>query len=184
MKGSSGLVAFLAGLAVGWSAATLYRSPAPAVVDPTLRDSLTAATARADSLEAASGRALTRARVDSIALAQLQSRVRVRPRPAPVNPTPSDTATVPDTVTVYEVPAPVAALVVRLERRVGSLEVALDTTALALIAERNARKIAETIARQAEGALEAERKRRWRYRLEGAGIGGIFVAIAAIVLSL
>jgi hypothetical protein len=169
-------------LAIGFGAGVYAgsRTDGPAAVNPATRDSLAAALAAIDSLEDARNRARVRAWEDSIALAALQSRVRVRPIPAPANPTPADTATIPDTVTVFEVPAPVAALVTRLEARNLSLAAALDTTTLQLYAERNARRLAESIAAQAERALEAERRRKWRYRLEGVGALGIVLGIARV----
>lgn len=170
-------------LAIGFAAGlwTASRSTSPADVNPATRDSLAVALATIDTLEDARARALARAREDSIALAVIAGRVRVRPAPPA---TPADTFTVPDTVTVYEVPAPVAALVTRLETRVLSLGAALDATTLQLHAERNARELAESIARQAEGALEAERRRKWRYRLEGAGVGGIVSALVILIVAL
>jgi hypothetical protein len=170
-------------LAIGFGAGlwTASRGSPVQDVNPATRDSLAAAIATIDTLEAARNRARVRAWEDSIALASLQSRVRVRPAPPK---TPEDTTTIPDTVTVYEVPAPVAALVTRLEARVVTLGAALDTTTLQLHAERNARKLAESIAKQAEGALEAERRRKWRYRLEGAGVGGIVSALVILIVAL
>jgi hypothetical protein len=173
-------------LAIGFAAGLWTGSrgsPVPGV-NPATRDSLAAALATIDTLEDARNRARVRAWEDSIALATIAGRVRVRPIPAPANPTPADTATIPDTVTVFEVPAPVAALVTRLEARNLSLAAALDTTTLQLYAERNARLLAESIAEQAERALEAERRRKWRYRLEGAGVGGIVSALVILIVAL
>lgn len=177
MKGAGALLlALVIGFAAGVFAVT-GRGGSGDPVAASTRDSLSAAILRADSLDAAANRARVRAWEDSIALATIASRVRVRPIPPT---SPADTVTIPDTLTVYEVPAPVAALVVRLEARVGSLAAALDTATLRAIAEKNARELAESVSRQLEGALEAERRRKWRYRMEGAGFIGAAWGIAKL----
>lgn len=184
----------LLALAIGFGAGVFTASrgsDGPDGVDPATSDSLAAAKVEIAYLEEARQRSVSKARDDSIALALLQSRVRVvarRETNPPIGgterPIDGTTPALPDTATVYEVPAPVAALVTSLERRVVSVTAALDTTALQLHAERNARQLAESIARQAERALEAERRRRWRYRIEGAVGGGIVGGLAVILILL
>lgn len=186
MKGAGWL---LLALALGFAGGvfTASRSTGPDAVNPATRDSLAVALTEIAHLEEARLRSVSKAAEDSIALAAVQARVRVRAAPAPAGSDSSNeisAAVLPETLTVYEVPAPVAALVTTLERRVISVTAALDTTALQLHAERNARKLAESIASQAERALEAERRRRWRYRIEGAAGGGIVGALAVILILL
>lgn len=176
--------AFIVGLFAG-----LWLSVAPAPpVDPSLADSLAGIRVEIAYLEEARSRAVSKSRDDSLALAALRRRVRVVSRGTlPANPDtmPANPGTTgADTVVVYEVPAPVAALVGALERRVVGLEAALDTTTLALAAAKRAGELSDAIGAQTLAALEAERRRTWRYRLEGAGVGGVVVAVAVIVLAL
>lgn len=191
MKGAGWAILALAiGFAAGVFASTRGGEGSTGV-DPALRDSLALTVSRIVDLEEARLRAVDRAREDSIALDSLRRRIRIVPRPAVIH-GPGETGSAEpereisggDTVRVYEVPPPVAEYVTRLERRVVSLETVLDTTTLALHAERNARKLAQTIAEQAERALEWERRRRWRYRLEGAIGGGTVTALAVILILL
>jgi hypothetical protein len=177
----------LLALALGFAGGALVasRSTGPDGVNPATRDSLAVAIAEIAHLEEARLQLVSRTREDSIALAAVQARVRVRAAPAPVRDSSMNPAPVlPETTTVYEVPAPVALLVTRLERRVVTLEALVDTTTLQLHAERNARKLAESIADQAERALEQERRRKWRYRIEGAAGGGIVGALAVLLILL
>ena len=180
MKGAA---AVLLALAIGFGAGLYVGSrPGPSAdVAASTRDSLAVAVARAESLEAAVGRVRAKASADSAALAVIAGRVAVRPIPPA---TPADTIEIPDTLTVYAVPLPVVRLVERLQARVIGLEAALDTTELARQAERNARALAESVAAQYARALEAEERKRWRYRLEGAAsvgmVGGVLWGIARI----
>lgn len=162
--------------AAGMYAATSSRETV--LQDPALRDSLSASLARLADLDSSIARSKRKAEADSLELARMRSRVRV------VAKVTTDTVTVPDTLTVYEVPPPVARLVETLDRRVLSQQVVIDSLTLANVEAKNAQALAESIARNAEGALETEKRRKWRYRLEGASVGGIVVTLAVIVLAL
>ncbi len=173
-----GVIAFLIGLVLGVGA-SLWLRPAPEpVVDPALAAQLEASEQRTADLVAAAERAAVRGRADSIALAQARSRIRVVAAPPA---TPADTVTVPDTLIVYEVPAPVAALVNRLERRVGSLEVSLDSTTKALGSALETKALAIAAKEQAERAVATEKGKRWRYRAEGGGIVAVLALIALLL---
>lgn len=165
------LVALLVGVAIGW----LWRAPVtPVSADPMLQVQLDSVRARSAVLEAAVARAGVRARADSIALAR-SGNVRVIAAPVPVG---QDTAWLePEAVTVYEVPAPVALKVVRLEASVASLTIARDSLGLLVVSLRDESQLAERLKVAAEQRLGEERRKRWWHRLEGVGVGALACAV-------
>lgn len=172
-----GLLGLLIGAVLGWA----WRSPpAPVVVDPGLRDSLELVRARGDSLEAEVARAALRSRFDSVALARSRNVRVVAAAPR----TPADTVLEPDTVTVYEVPAPVALKVLRLEQRVSSLQLEVHDLQTLNANTTIEAELAATLQAQAEHALGVERGKKWRYRLEGAAVGGPIIGLALLLLLL
>lgn len=159
------LIALILGIAIGWA----LRAPVtPVSADPMLQVQLDSVRARAVVLEAAVARAGAKARADSIALARSRN-VRVVAAPVPAG---QDTAWLePDSVTVYEVPAPVALKVLRLETSVASLTIERDSLALLNVTLKDESRLAASLQAKAEQQLAEERRRRWRYRLEGVGVG-------------
>lgn len=174
------VAAFMLGPVLGGVlAVTMCGQPPAPAANPALRDSLAVARLEIARLEDARARADQRATADSLALADIRRRVRVVPRPDPAG---VDTLT--DTLIVYEVPAPVAALVHRLEARVVTLEAVLDTTRLALVATARAGELADAIAEQTLDTLNAERKRRRGDMLKAGGVGSLLGALAILIIVL
>lgn len=173
----------LFGIGVGFLIAVEVMRPAPSPVNPAIADSLRVALADAVRLEEEVARLAAQSRADSIALAASRRRVRIvadSSSPAPD----TSIAESGDTVLVYRVPPEVAAHVEKLNRRIVGLEARVTAAELSAIAERKAKDFALKAKADLERALQESERKKWRHRLEGAGVGGIVAALAAIVIAL
>lgn len=174
---------FVAGAIVTSAIAFALLRPAPSPIDPGLADSLRVAVDSAKVLEAEVKRLAEQDRADSIALAASSRRIRLD---VDSSAQPADTVidAAGDTVLVFRVPPQVASHVEKLTKRVASLERRVTAAELSAHLERKAKEFALRANADLERALQNEQRRKWRYRLEGAGVGGIVIALAGVVIAL